>query len=559
MNLRKIDFIICYSNEKCLNKCVACIEELIVPEGYQTEIIGVTKAENLAEAYNALMNESDAQYKVYLQENVYIVNRNFLIETIEEFECDTSIGMLGILGQESNNTEYGEWNCGSVAIINDNRSDKILEKNERQGMYVECLNGLLLMTSIDVNWKSLVSGPNGYFDIEHSKAVRNKGCTLKVPYQTEPWCVYESGFSEYERQDIYTTDMGCRYILPKNADNCPLVSTILCVYNGEEFVSKTIDSIINQSYTNQQIIIVDDCSRDNSKQIIERYASLDSRIETVYLEKNMNVCNAANVAYSLCRGQYVASIGHDDVWNIHKIEQQVNFMEMYKDVAVCFSKVNVIDQNDNNINNSYGKSVYELFDQTNRTRQEWIEQLFFERNVLCAPTSLIRKSILGKKLYSNSLVQFQDFELWLKILAKYNIYILQETLVNYRLFDDGRLNLSNINREKSNRVWHEDRFLKARYLHDISDEEFINLFGKHMISENSSTHDEIKCEKAFILKEIKSCSSYDWFMELIDNEDTRLLLEEKYSFDLQDFYKFNMTSMTFDSELLYKLMDLQSK
>lgn len=559
MREKSIDFILCCSNQECVDKCVACINNLIIPEGYSIDIIGASEANSIAEAYNALMIESDAKYKVYLYENIYITDREFLIKAIDEIESDSGIGMLGVLGQNNYiESEIGEWNCGTISIVNNTRAEKIDLNNHLQ-KEVDILNGCLLMTAVDVGWESITGDKNGYFDLAHSKKMRAAGYSLRVFNTENPVCLYEAGKSLYDRYDVYTTDRGCKYVLPIKSLKKPLVSVILCVYNGENFVGKTIDSIITQTYRNLQIIIVDDCSTDSSRSIIEDYAKKDSRIETIYLEKNANVCNAANVAYKHCRGQYVASIGHDDIWNEEKIERQVDFMETNRDISVCFSLCDIINQYDENINRTEGRMMFDIFSQTNHSRNEWIDILFYGNNCFCAPSSLIRMECIEGELYKYSLVQLQDYDLWLSMVAKGDVYIIQDRLLKYRMFIGQEQNLSSVTKEKNNRLWHENGYLKKKFIQDLPDDIFVELFKNRLINKNACRHSEILCEKAFVLKTIKCCRCYDMFMELIDKDETREILEKQYDFDLKAFYEFSLTSMNFDSELMYRVLELSKQ
>lgn len=117
----------------------------------------------------------------------------------------------------------------------------------------------------------------------------------------------------------------------------PLVSVVMSVYNGEKFVAETIESVLNQTYSNIEVIIVDDCSKDGSRQIIEKYQKKDWRVRTILMDRNSNVCVACNRAFANATGKYVAVIGHDDIWGADKSEKQITFLEEHPDVGICLS------------------------------------------------------------------------------------------------------------------------------------------------------------------------------------------------------------------------------
>ena len=98
MNLKKIAFIICADNSQYYEECVRYIQELHVPEGYCTDILCIQEADSMAQGYNGGMNASDAKYKVYIQQNTFILNRDFLNDMLRIFAGDAKIGMLGVLG-----------------------------------------------------------------------------------------------------------------------------------------------------------------------------------------------------------------------------------------------------------------------------------------------------------------------------------------------------------------------------------------------------------------------------------------------------------------------------
>ena len=98
LNEKKIDFIVCVNDDLYFNECTFYISHLTVPKGYETEIISIRDADSMCSAYNAGMKESDARYKVYLHQDVFIRNINFLSDILSIFERDSSIGMIGMIG-----------------------------------------------------------------------------------------------------------------------------------------------------------------------------------------------------------------------------------------------------------------------------------------------------------------------------------------------------------------------------------------------------------------------------------------------------------------------------
>ena len=113
-----------------------------------------------------------------------------------------------------------------------------------------------------------------------------------------------------------------------------LVSVILTNYNYSKFLSKCIDSVINQTYKNIEIIIIDDCSTDNSQNIILEYKEKHHNILTIFNSKNLGVINARNVGIDMSNGEYLCFLDADDYWDKNKINLQLNLTLQY-DLSFC--------------------------------------------------------------------------------------------------------------------------------------------------------------------------------------------------------------------------------
>lgn len=118
----------------------------------------------------------------------------------------------------------------------------------------------------------------------------------------------------------------------------PLVSIIIPCYNAEKYISDTIQSVINQTYSNWELIIVNDGSTDNSLQTIERFVSRDTRI-TLYNKKNTGVSDTRNCGIELCTGEYVAFLDADDVWLEKNLETKINTLLINSDYDYAFSNM----------------------------------------------------------------------------------------------------------------------------------------------------------------------------------------------------------------------------
>lgn len=127
-----------------------------------------------------------------------------------------------------------------------------------------------------------------------------------------------------------------KMFIKKNIEKSkPLVSVIIPVYNAEQTICETLDSVFSQSYQELQVIIADDASTDGSVKRIKSYH--DSGLELIQLSKNGQVSAARNLALSRVKGDYIAFLDSDDVWDSTKIEKQVSFLEENPSFGACFT------------------------------------------------------------------------------------------------------------------------------------------------------------------------------------------------------------------------------
>jgi teichuronic acid biosynthesis glycosyltransferase TuaG len=183
-----------------------------------------------------------------------------------------------------------------------------------------------------------------------------------------------------------------------------LVSIITPSYNSEKFIAQTIRSVQNQSYTNWEMIIVDDCSSDKTESIIKDLINDDSRISFYQLQKNSGAGVARNQAVDLAKGRYIAFLDSDDLWKPEKLQKQIDFLSL-NNTPFSFSFYECIDESGAPLN---------LRVEAPKKLHYW--QLFF-CNFVGNLTGVYDTHFFGKIPISN-IRKRQDWMVWLTVLKK---------------------------------------------------------------------------------------------------------------------------------------------
>ena len=195
-----------------------------------------------------------------------------------------------------------------------------------------------------------------------------------------------------------------------------LVSIITPSYNTGEYIEETIDSVLNQTYDNWEMIIVDDCSTDNTDDIVAQYD--DDRIIYVKNEKNSGAAVSRNRALRMAKGKWIAFLDSDDVWLPEKLEKQINFMEEndYHFTGTYYSEINEKSESIGKVNTGpsyvpkYGMYAY------------------------CWPgclTVIYDHELVGL-IQIADIKKRNDYAIWLDVTTKSNFYMLDEVLAKYR-------------------------------------------------------------------------------------------------------------------------------
>lgn len=202
--------------------------------------------------------------------------------------------------------------------------------------------------------------------------------------------------------------------------NEPLVSIITPVYNAERFLSETIKSIRSQTYRNWELMLVDDCSNDNSASMIKEFQKYDDRIKYIKLEKNSGASVTRNTGIKNAKGRFIAFIDSDDIWLPEKLEKQVQYM-LQNNLGFTFTSYRYMREDGSTTN------------KVARAPKKIDYEGLLKNTIIGCSTVLIDKNIVGEFEMPN-VRRGQDTATWLKILRNEPYaYGIEEALVNYRL------------------------------------------------------------------------------------------------------------------------------
>lgn len=320
----------------------------------------------------------------------------------------------------------------------------------------------------------------------------------------------------------------------------PKVSVLIPAYNHERYISDTINSVLDQTFTDFELLIYDDCSTDNTAEIIKSFS--DKRITAIFPDKNSGTVAALNHLLKMAKGEYIAVLGSDDMWTPEKLQLQLEVMENNPSMAACFSNAEIIDKDSHTITQSNIFPI-NIFNYNNSDRASILCDFFIGGNRLCHSSALIRADVHKQiGFYNPAYRQLHDFDLWVRLLLDYKIHILDSKLVRYR-FVQSSDNVSHSNTANDNRLFNEAKNIIYFLLNNIRDEDFIKGFAKYLVNTDIQSHAQITCEKILILKNhgLWNCDSKSLFIDYIINnlnDDVIDCFSKFYNISLNEIYAY---------------------
>ncbi|MCM1215142.1 MAG: glycosyltransferase family protein [Lachnospiraceae bacterium] len=227
MDEHKFCFILCTNNDALLSEAIHYISHLTIPDGYTTELLTVTDARSMTLGYNEAMAASNARYKIYMHQDVFILNKNFLSDVLSIFLSDASIGLIGMTGYESVSANGVMWHGAERIGTPYQRkasypslSEYRYSLSEDGYRHAALVDGFMMITSADYPWNTESLTGWDFYDAYQSLTFLLNGHKIVVPTQRHPWCMHDDGgvlhLTDYNRcrkefMRCYPEFLGKRY------------------------------------------------------------------------------------------------------------------------------------------------------------------------------------------------------------------------------------------------------------------------------------------------------------------------------------------------------------
>lgn len=271
-----------------------------------------------------------------------------------------------------------------------------------------------------------------------------------------------------------------------------LVSVAMLSYNHEKYITQAIESVLNQTVQDFELVIVDDCSRDNSIQIIKEYSAKDPRLKPIFHEKNFGIARGANDCLKNSTGKYFCFLSSDDVWLPSKIEKQLKVIKNDPE-KIVWSEGQIINGNGALTGRTLTNFLFSPTKKTGHIFQELLREDF-----IFAQSILMKTEIAQKFSFDENLRYVNDHQFFIDVARDHDFIFMPEPLAMYRLHGQ---NITS----KNQKLWLKERIilrnhLIEKYKGEISAQSLADIYYK--IGHAYAGLDEKKLAKHFYTKAI---------------------------------------------------------
>lgn len=449
MDSTKLCFITCVSNERSYEECVFYINHLNIPSGFSIEILGLRDVLCQSVGYNMALEKTNAKYKVYIDEDTLIINKNFIFDILELFNKNKSIGMIGIAGIKKLPTSGEWWELEESRVVNIYStlfgSMAVLNENLIEGDYeiVEAIDGMMMATQYDVKWRDDIFDGVYFYDTSQSMEFKREKYEVAIPNMKKAWCTYTG--DKIERTESYE-NYRKKFIKEYEKElysNLPIVSILMPAYNQTIFFEQALKSALNQTYKKIEIIIGDDSTTNDVENLVKSYMKYHDNIKYIKNPKPLGgsgIRNSENLV-NLANGSYISFLFHDDLYSETRIEKMMSYLINDESLVLATSSFNYINENSDVVRTH---SIFPEKDIKMLGEDVIKETLTKLENFIGAPSMVVFKNILQDKeiltLEGKYIHALGDVVAWIKLLQRGNMIYLHEVLSSFRTSDQQNSN-----------------------------------------------------------------------------------------------------------------------
>lgn len=281
-----------------------------------------------------------------------------------------------------------------------------------------------------------------------------------------------------------------------------LISVIMPVYNAELFLKEAIQSILNQTHNNFELIILNDCSTDKSKNIIEEFVKKDNRILFINKLQNNGPAKLRNEGIKIAKGEYIALMDADDIALSTRFEKQLKIFKQNNEIGVCGSWFTTFG------NKIKGKTIKHAKD------HDEIKARFLIDCTIGNSTAMFRKNILDTIIHNENYEIAIDYEFWSRLINKTKFHNIQESLLKYRVHNN---NISVTKAEKLNaaKIDIKNIFLNLLEIefNDLKNEDFTNLLESNQNLTNNQINKIINCGLVILTNNKKTNTFNEFYLK----------------------------------------------
>lgn len=323
----------------------------------------------------------------------------------------------------------------------------------------------------------------------------------------------------------------------------PLISVCMATYQHEKYVGDAVRSVLNQSFADFELVIVNDGSTDSTAAHISEFN--DPRIVVIH-QQNQGPSAATNTAIAAARGKYVALFSGDDVCHPDRLKVQLQACAT-SPRRLIFSGVEFVDDNGLPLTGDHFAASSFVGEQL--TRAQILARLFHRGNFLNGVTTFGEREVFANAPYDPALLQLQDFDLWVRLIKDCDIQILSDKCVSYRIRGAGG-NLSAPTADAIIRSSNEHYLILRRFFESVSMEMFREGFGESLIRPEFAGDVEFQCEKAFLYARspipMARAIGVEWLHGLLNDKNAAGVLATRYSFSTKQFFELLRTTDSFN-------------